>query len=214
MPLPAHSMLVSVLCAGALAGVTSIYAENVPAAEAGLPTEGQPGQGAVAGAELATRRQRGECAQRQIAAAHMDKSDGKYQRSDAAIEPYCAKTFTKDPESYLEQAVPARASAPGAPGIGLPPLRVDGPGLRRLAREGSTTLTVRCAPNAPCSFYCPAMLVFDNELPAITVRANAEGLAAVTVTAPAGVSGDAQILIASPEAEGQACVSFLIGDQP
>ena len=214
MPLPTHSMLASVLCAGALASVTSIYAENAPAVEAGLPAEAQSGQATVAGAELATRQQRGECAQRQIAAAHKDKSDGKYQRSDAAIEPYCAKTFTKDPESYLEQAVPARASAPGAPGTGLPPLRVDGPGLRRLAREGSTTLTVHCAPHAPCSFYSPAMLVFDNKLPSITVQADAEGRATVTVTAPAGVSGDAQILIASPGAEGQASIPFMIGGQP
>ena len=198
MPLLTHSMLVSVLCAGALASATPILAENAP----------------VAAPELATRRNRGECAQRQIADAHKAKSDGKYQRSDAAIEPYCAKSFLKDPEAYLEQAVPARGSAPGTPGIGLPPLRVDGPGLRRLAREGSTTLTVRCAPHAPCSFYCPAMLVFDNELPAITVQADAEGRATVTVTAPAGVTGDAQILIASPEAEGQASIPFLIGDQP
>jgi hypothetical protein len=207
-------MFVSALCVGALASMTPIFAENVPAAEAGLPTKAQSAEVAVAGAELAARRQRGECAQRQIAAAHKDKSDGKYQRSDAAIEPYCAKTFAKDPEAYLEQAVPARASAPGAPGIGLPPLRVDGPGLRRLEREGSTTLSVRGAPNAPCSFYCPAMLVFDNKLPAITVQADADGLATVTVTAPAGVTGDAQILIASPEAEGQVSIPFMIGGQP
>ena len=211
--LKSHALLACVLVS-ALANVITLAA-----AEGGLPPQASanytPSDGAMAvsSAEHAKRQERGKRARQQIAKMHAN-TQGQYQRSDAPIEAFNSEEFKKDPESYLEQAVPARASAPGKPGIGLPPLQADGPGLIRLAREGSTTLRVRCAANAPCSFYCPAMLVFENELPAITVQADAEGWATVTVTAPAGVTGDAQVLIASPKAEGQACVTFLIGDQP
>ncbi|MBA3685763.1 MAG: hypothetical protein H0W72_11060 [Planctomycetes bacterium] len=111
--------------------------------------------------------------------------------------------WDRDPEAYLRVIEPGRVYQTAQPGKDVPVLVPIGPVLARIRALSSTTLAVRAPAGAPVSWTSGDLGAFENRLTSITVRANDQGVAAVTFTASPGTSALAHVLVGSPLATGQ-----------
>jgi hypothetical protein len=122
-----------------------------------------------------------------------------------------AKAYKADPKQYLETVEPGRVFQTAQPGPGVPHLAPVGDRLTRITQGQTTKLRVRAPAGSPVSFTSFDTGRFENLLTAITVPANAQGIAEVTFEATPGTIEDVNILAGSPMAASQ--VKFVVNVQ-
>lgn len=107
-------------------------------------------------------------------------------------------------QRYLNTIEPGRVYQTADPATGAPALAAEGGGTTVvIPRLGSTSLAMRTAPGAPCTFLALEGGSFDDSsLSCATVLAASDGIARVTYRADAGTVDDAAILVGSPAAVG------------
>jgi hypothetical protein len=121
----------------------------------------------------------------------------------AAIPPFDAEAFRRDPKEYLVQVVPARCFQTAKPGPDATVLEAQTPKLAEIERGADTRLWVRGAPNAPVTFTAFDGGTFkENDLGSVTVQADARGLAVAHFVAGRGIVGDLNVVAGSPLAVG------------
>jgi chitodextrinase len=114
-------------------------------------------------------------------------------------------------DSYLQKVEPGRVWGSSAGGSGIPIIAAVGSRSLTVAGNGQVSLQVVSAELSPVTFVCTGEGNFTtNGDNCITVRADAQGQATVTFTAPA--SGRVSVLAASPQSSGQ--VRFSVKVQP
>lgn len=142
--------------------------------------------------------------------------DGKHPERLSPLvtpAPFDAAAFARDPQPYLQTVEPGRVQQTAVPAEGATRLRVLGEPRPLLEPGGTLLVRMQGVPLAPVSFLAVGGGSFvENGLNAITVRADAEGLAFVTYRADPGTVGDAPIIAASPLAVGQQTVVPHVGD--
>lgn len=112
--------------------------------------------------------------------------------------------FEANPDGYLNVIEPGRCMASAQPGPDVPVLKAVSDQRVSLSQGESVKLTVKGAPLAPVSLTSLDLATFaDNKLNAITVRADKEGVATVTLVATPGALNDVHVLAASPMASSQ-----------
>lgn len=122
-----------------------------------------------------------------------------------APKPFDPAAWAKDPQAYLDVVEPGRvdqaSTDPQAPPITV----ADAQRFHRVASRTLTVLTARAQPLAPVSWATTRGGVFaESKAGAVTVRADADGLARVTYFASPVVTGETAILASSPMCAGQA----------
>lgn len=123
--------------------------------------------------------------------------------------PFDPEAFAKDPEAYLSVIEPGRVFAVAQPGPTVPRLTALVAQRQEVVQGGQVELVVRTAPLAPVSFTSLDLGIFaENTLAAITVRADAEGIARAHLQARPGTVGEVSTLAGSPMAAGQ--IRFLL----
>ncbi len=126
-------------------------------------------------------------------------------------KPFDAQAYWDDPQSYLALSEPGRVWQPKQPGDDVPPLRRAAPRSHLLEQGESVELAVQTVPEG-----CVSFTTFDggrfvaNTLPAITVQADAQGLARATYEATGGVTDGVSILCASPFCSGTLRFSIFV----
>ena len=119
--------------------------------------------------------------------------------------PFDPAAFEKNPAAYLNTVEPGRVFQCAQPRQDVPALVAEGARMLALTTGEKVRLKVRGAPWAPVSFTSFDMGTFsESQLNCVTVRADQEGLAAVTFVATPGTVNDCNILAGSPMASGQA----------
>lgn len=122
-----------------------------------------------------------------------------------APKPFDPAAWAKDPQAYLDVVEPGRvdqaSTDPQAPPITV----ADAQRFHRVTSRTLTVLTARAQPLAPVSWATTRGGVFaESKAGAVTVRADADGLARVTYFASPVVTGETVILASSPMCAGQA----------
>jgi hypothetical protein len=125
-----------------------------------------------------------------------------------APAPYDHQRFLADPQAYLDVVEPGRVYQSAVPGEGVAQLELVGSALATIPQGGRTELAVRTVPHAPATFTSFECGAFDNHLTTITVRADGNGVATATFSAPPGTLNAVSILAGSPLASGQ--VNFTV----
>lgn len=128
--------------------------------------------------------------------------------------PFSLIAYQKDPAAYLNQVVPGRAFQSAQPAPGVPELQPVTPAPKPLDPGQSVTLSVRTAPHGVTSWTSMDLGSFPNGLTAISVAADANGLASTTFSASPGVSGRVQVLAGSPMASGQVSYRIIVNASP
>lgn len=128
--------------------------------------------------------------------------------------PFSLIAYQKDPAAYLNQVVPGRAFQSAQPAPGVPELLVVGSTPKPLDPGQSVMLSVKTAPNGVVSWNSLDLGSFPNGLTAISVAADASGLASTTFTASPGVSGRVNVLAGSPMASGQVSYRIIVNASP
>jgi hypothetical protein len=118
--------------------------------------------------------------------------------------------YRASPAAYLDVIEPGRAMAPADAGVGVPPIRLIGADHRLVAALSTVPLSVRVPPQAPVTFTSLDRGAFENDLTAITVQADDDGVATARFTATAGTNAEVRILVASPMASGQGTIVVAI----
>lgn len=122
-----------------------------------------------------------------------------------APKPFDASAWERDPESYLNVVEPGRVEQasqdPNAPAI----TTTEPPRIRHVPTGETLVLKVRAVPGAPVSWACTRGGLFaESKVGAVTVRADADGIASVTFFATPHAEGETTVLAASPFCAGQA----------
>jgi hypothetical protein len=116
--------------------------------------------------------------------------------------PYPAQGTPTERDAWFARAEPARAFRPAEPGEGVPRLEQLSPYAVTIPQGGSTELRVKTTPGGPVTWSSMDLGAFENQLPCITVQADAEGIARAIFTAPPGTLHETDIQAASPTASG------------
>lgn len=106
----------------------------------------------------------------------------------------------------LNTVDPGRIFQTATPGPGVPELTVVGASEQRIQQGRSAEIAFRAAPDAPVSFLSREGGQFPNGQAAITVLADAEGIARTVFTATPGTVDDVYVQAGSPAAVGTASV--------
>ena len=126
-----------------------------------------------------------------------------------APTPFDAHAFAQNPQAYLSIIEPGRVFITAQPGPGIPVLTAESPLEQRVVQGEAIELVVRTAASAPVSFTSLDLGIFvENTLAAISVQADAQGIARVHLRAAPGTVGEVSTLAGSPLAAGQ--VRFLM----
>ena len=123
-------------------------------------------------------------------------------------KPFDPAAYARDPQAYLDVVEPGRVFQSAQPAAGVPRLAPVGATAAQVHTGASTSLRVRTAPGAPVSWVALDLGSFPNQLNAITVQADRDGVAEVAFTATPGASHTLQVLAGSPLASGQ--VRFVV----
>lgn len=186
---------------------TPAVAANAASAAGSAPISAPPTAVPVAPADPTPANPTSAAPTPQVAAL-LAARDGSHPERRSLLNPpapFDLAAFTADPEPYLAVAEPGRVFQSAEPGPEVPDIVPQPMALRSLATGETQTLAVQVQPGAPVSWYCLEGGIFtESDLNAITVRANADGVAQVTYLATPGTSGDALVLAASPLHQGQA----------
>jgi hypothetical protein len=111
------------------------------------------------------------------------------------------QTFARDPAAYLSVIEPGRALVDGPPGS--PALTLDPLPAGQIHPGGQVRLVVHAQPLAPVSWFSANGGVFaESATNALTIQANADGLASVTWMANPGTEAAAGVNVASPLSSG------------
>ncbi|MBI3828861.1 MAG: hypothetical protein HY291_05060 [Planctomycetes bacterium] len=128
-------------------------------------------------------------------------------------KPFDKAAFEANPNAYLNTVEPGRCFLCAQPGKDVPALTAQTPRLSRIKQGESVKLTVKGTPLAPVSFTSFDLGTFaESKLNCVTVRADKDGVAAVTFVATPGALNDCNILAGSPLASGQAKFVVEIGE--
>ena len=117
-------------------------------------------------------------------------------------EPFDRASYEADPQAYLDRFEPGRIWQ-ASDSEAAPHVKRVGSFYRRLLQGESTRLQARTEPGMPVTFYSGQLGQFANELSAVTVQADDQGVAETTYTATGGTHGEIVILASSPVAQGQ-----------
>ena len=116
--------------------------------------------------------------------------------------------YEKDPQAYLNTVEPGRVWQSAQPGKDVPRLSRLSPYVQQVEQGQSVELRVIGVPEMPVSFTSFDLGHFENQLPAITVKADKSGIAKVKFFGAPGTIADVNILSASPVTSGQ--VKFVV----
>ena len=141
---------------------------------------------------------------RSIAEALRDKNHPERLSPLLPPKAFDAAAYKQDPKAYLDVVEPGRCFQSAQPGKDVPKLQPLSPQLQEVAQGQSVTLRVRATPKSPISFTSFDLGKFQNELTAITVEANDQGVAEVKFWGTAGTINEVNIVAASPMSSGQA----------
>ncbi|NRA37692.1 MAG: hypothetical protein HRU15_06095, partial [Planctomycetes bacterium] len=123
--------------------------------------------------------------------------------------PFNAEEYRTNPEIFLSVVEPARCQLSAIPGKDVPRIQMLSPSSVGCKTGEVVPLRVKVIPGAPVSFTAFDGFVFkETGLNAITVAADAGGIAEVHAFANAGTVGDAKIRCACPLTAGS--ISFLL----
>ena len=144
------------------------------------------------------------------AVAEALKQKNHPERVSVLIRPkaFDAKAYRADPAAYLNVVEPGRVFQTAQPGPGVPRLAPVSPRFQQIAQGESAVLRVHAPAGAPVSFTTFDCGQFENQLSAITVKANDEGIAEAKLTATTGTIADIHILAGSPMASSR--VQFIV----
>lgn len=120
--------------------------------------------------------------------------------------PFDLVAFKSDPQRYLEQFAPNRVYQAAQPGPGVPPLAPASRSTHSMVAGESVRLPVKTRPGYPVTYVALDLGAFQNQLNAITVVANDQGIAEAIYTATPGTINRSHVLVGSPGASGQ--ISF------
>ena len=125
-----------------------------------------------------------------------------------APEAFDLPTYLTDPNAYLEKIRPGRVFDPAQEGTRVTRLASDTQRYQKVIQGETVWLRIKAEPEMPVSFSTTQVGKFENQLPAITVAADASGVASVQFTPGSGSLGLNDILVASPVHTGQ--LRFLV----
>lgn len=137
---------------------------------------------------------------------------GKSERLSLLLEPrpFNIREYTDNPQSYLGVFEPGRAWQTAQPGPGVPVLTPLTPPRQTLVQGETVRLRVRTLAGFPVTFTSLDLGMFDNQLPSVSVAADASGEAVALFTASPGTAGRINILAASPGASEQARFQLIV----
>ena len=120
-----------------------------------------------------------------------------------APEPFDAKAYAKDKETWLKTVRPGRVFQSAQPGSEVSPIKASSKVFQNIVQGEKVLLEAKAEPGAPVTFYTPQVGEFSNRLTTQSVEAAEDGIARATFTATAGTQGLVDILAASPLNSGQ-----------
>ena len=164
----------------------------------GIPPAGSPADAGVAG--------RGDRASLREAIAQ--RTNPERLVPNARPTPFDPAAFARAPAAWLKVIEPGRIYLRAKPGPGVARIAAAATDLVHLAKDGTCELAVRVPPGAPVTFHAHEYGRFANGLATLSVRADAGGVARVTLRAPADTVGNGHVSAASPLAVGG--VDFLV----
>lgn len=106
--------------------------------------------------------------------------------------------YLADPAWYLDHADGSRAHAPAQPAADVPMLEPVGGTSFHVAQRGSCQLAAKTEPGMPVTFFSYGLGQFASGYTAISVAADASGIARATFVAVDGTVGSCAISAASP----------------
>jgi hypothetical protein len=116
--------------------------------------------------------------------------------------------YDANPTAYLNTVEPGRVRQMLDQGKGVPYLQEHGSTSFTIKPGASAGLSVVAIPNAPVTYVSFDGGSFENRMNCITVKADAEGVATANFIATKSVTGDVNILAASPLTSDQ--ISFYV----
>lgn len=122
-----------------------------------------------------------------------------------APKPFDAAAWERDPEAYLNVVEPGRVEQASQDPAAQAITTTEPPRIRHVPTGETLVLSVRAVPGAPVSWACTRGGLFtESKVGAVTVRADADGIARVTFFATPHAEGETTVLAASPFCAGQA----------
>jgi len=143
-----------------------------------------------------------------VAQALRDKKHPEKISTHILPKPFDAKAYQANPDAYLSAVEPGRVFQTAQPGKDVPRATAVSPRFQQVTQGQSVVLRVSAPAGAPVSFTTFDCGQFENQLGAITVKADKDGVAEAKFTTTGGTIEDMHILAASPMASGQ--VRFII----
>ena len=121
--------------------------------------------------------------------------------------------YLREPQTYCAAVEPARCSAVAQPGPGVPLLEAIGGTGFVVAPQAAVTLSVQTDPGMPVSLTSFGLGAFQgSDVSAVTVQADANGVAQAVFQITDGTVGNCLITAGSPVRAGT--VQFLVRVQP
>ena len=121
-----------------------------------------------------------------------------------APEPFNKAKYDADPDLYARTVTPGRVFQTAAPAADVPELKPLTNTMAVASQNDAVKMSVKATPGSPATFVSQDGGYFqENKLNTITVRADKDGVAAVTYTAGPGTIGDVNVLAGSPLSSGQ-----------
>lgn len=140
------------------------------------------------------------------------KSRKNPERFSSFVRPaeFDPAAYKADSESYINTIEPGRVFQSAQPGPDVKRIQAVSARYQRVTQGEQVPMVVQATPDAPVTFTSFNLGHFENLLTSITVKADAEGKAAVRYTAAKGTVNDVSILAASPMTSAQAEFRLLV----
>lgn len=134
------------------------------------------------------------------------------ERFSSFVRPaeFDATAYEADPDTYINTIEPGRVFQSAQPGPDVKRIRAVSTRYQRVTQGEQVPMVVQATAGAPVTFTSFNLGHFENQLTSITVKADADGKAAVRYTAAKGTINDVSILAASPVTSAQAEFRLLV----
>lgn len=129
-------------------------------------------------------------------------------------ETFDLRTFSAQPQRYLNTVEPGRVWQVAQPGDNVPRIASLSSLTQAVDPGESVVLKVKVPAGMPVTFTSFDLGAFENQLTSISVKADAEGIAQAAFTASSGTIGTVNILAASPVTSGQLRYMVYIAEKP